>query len=283
MKLVSCPVCDRQYDATSLAAGARLRCLCERVLSVPGANDMVVAVPKCGNCGGALQDDAAHCAWCGARFDAVAKEARTLCPKCFARLPESARHCHACGTAIRPQQLAPLPEGKRCPRCAGELSLRVFEHGSVVECSVCEGLWIERATFQAILRDAESRPRALFPGEKPVRASLVDTKVVYLACLTCGTMLSRQQFIFRHLSAGVVIDLCRLHGVWLDKGELEHVVEFIRRAAALPNQANPSSPPTLPFPREPRPGTPRPGAPAPFDRVDLLDWLTFLFSDSLLP
>ena len=47
----------------------------------------------------------------------------------------------------------------------------------------------------------------------------------YLPCVVCRDMMTRRNFA---QVSGVILDVCRAHGVWLDHSELEKVLAFIR-------------------------------------------------------
>ena len=49
---------------------------------------------------------------------------------------------------------------------------------------------------------------------------------MYVRCPTCSEMMNRRQFAD---GSGIVLDVCRLHGTWLDAGELRAVVEFVEK------------------------------------------------------
>ena len=48
--------------------------------------------------------------------------------------------------------------------------------------------------------------------------------VRYLACPSCTKIMNRENFGHR---SGVIIDVCKGHGVWLDRGELHSVLAFV--------------------------------------------------------
>jgi Zn-finger nucleic acid-binding protein len=60
-----------------------------------------------------------------------------------------------------------------------------------------------------------SPKRAPPPASGPVR---------YIPCVSCGQLMNRQ--VFARIS-GVVVDVCKDHGVWFDAGEIAAVVAFI--------------------------------------------------------
>jgi Zn-finger nucleic acid-binding protein len=70
--------------------------------------------------------------------------------------------------------------------------------------------------------DDEARSAALEALENvPVEAEIA---VAYLACPCCGTRMNRH--LYGRLSR-VIVDACREHGVWFDRGELAKVLWFV--------------------------------------------------------
>jgi Zn-finger nucleic acid-binding protein len=109
-----------------------------------------------------------------------------------------------------------------CPRCRSQLEENDYR-GSVIDiCPQCSGLWLDTGEFDfhTSLRDVlsdEEIPRAC------PRPSL-DNESEYFKCARCEAVMVRRNF--RRIS-GVLIDVCRDHGVWLDAGELEQIRCFI--------------------------------------------------------
>jgi Zn-finger nucleic acid-binding protein len=174
----------------------------------------------------------AGCPYCGVELSARDRRESTLCPRCYARIEDDARHCRACGEAIAPQALAALPADRTCPRCDGGLARRELEDASVIECTACGGLWLSARVFESVCRDALRRSRAASLWREAPPESGPEGRVVYLACLGCGERMQRRLFRHAGRSSRVVLDACRLHGVWLDRGELESVVGFLGASAA---------------------------------------------------
>jgi Zn-finger nucleic acid-binding protein len=52
-----------------------------------------------------------------------------------------------------------------------------------------------------------------------------DTRVVYLPCPVCAALMMRRTIA---TGAGVIVDVCQQHGLWLDRGELEKILAFVR-------------------------------------------------------
>ncbi len=98
---------------------------------------------------------------------------------------------------------------------------------ALVECGGCGGVWLAPGALDRLCASAEAMQDAsqhLFGRAAPRR--LVDpSKVAYLPCPTCKDRMVRRNF---GGASGVIVDVCKEHGVWLDHGELEKVVEFSR-------------------------------------------------------
>ena len=233
MILQACPNCERQYDVSHLPLGSRVRCVCEVLIAVKRPKELSVRARKCSNCGGRVEPGEQACAYCGSEL-IEAELTSTLCPSCFHRIEEDANHCKACGVAIAPQALTALPGGNVCPRCGGELAVRSLERSSVVECTQCQGLWVKRGDFEGICKRAQETPNVTFesgPGTEPVRLAEPERRVFYIPCPTCRQQMLRKMFRYKSLPSRVVIDYCREHGIWFDRGELEAIVSFIRTKA----------------------------------------------------
>lgn len=231
MNLLACPSCSRQYDVTHLEAGDLVRCMCDTVVTVPARAPLPVSALSCTYCGGAVGPDDEACPYCNAKLDEKDRVETTLCPHCFTRIPDRANHCYGCGVEIRPQALTPIPAGKSCPRCKGKLQIRSLELSDVIECADCKGVWIRADVFDAICRDAERRlESSLLTLRSGEGRAAPESKVEYIPCLKCGQLMNRRQYRHNNRASGVVVDICRDHGVWLDHEELEQVVAFIRRS-----------------------------------------------------
>ncbi len=225
--LNACPHCARQYDVSFLAAGAPVRCACGERFEVERREPRSPRCLRCTNCGGTLADAAARCEWCNAQVSLDERRLDAVCPGCFARAASGAKHCMECGLAFAPQALRALDERRACPRCAGALRLRELGGAQLVECGGCAGLWLDASQFEALCEREEQRELALRalgmrePPERPVDSSPVR----YLRCPHCDQPMQRRNFGQR---SGVIVDVCKPHGLWLDHLELERALAFAR-------------------------------------------------------
>jgi Zn-finger nucleic acid-binding protein len=120
-----------------------------------------------------------------------------------------------------PDHLAGAPT---CPRCRPAVApLRSAEIGPtpLLECGCCNGVWLRAPAFQDLLVDME-RQEAVLAVAAP--APRFESEVHYLLCPECGEMMVRRNLVH----SGLMLDICRFHGIWLDEGELRRVVELVR-------------------------------------------------------
>ena len=93
---------------------------------------------------------------------------------------------------------------------------------TLLECVRCDGMWVDGETFEALCADKEAQAAVLhrYDGSKPSAA-----RVKYRPCVRCGKMMNRVNFA---RISGVIVDVCKGHGTFLDAGELHAIVEFIQ-------------------------------------------------------
>ena len=225
--LNACAVCARQYDVSHLEAGTSVRCECGVTFDVEYRQPKSPRALQCSQCGGALKAKAKSCEFCSAEITLEERRLSAICPSCFSRTSTEARFCMSCGIEIALQTLSALPVDSACPRCEAGLRNRSLGTTSVVECSACGGLWLTEGDFEAVCERADAQELAsrALKSTPPPRAPLPEETPRYLPCVTCGELMSRRNYA---ATSGVIIDVCRRHGVWLDHAELEKVLEFIR-------------------------------------------------------
>ena len=150
-------------------------------------------------------------------------------------MSDDAKHCPGCGIEIRPQALTPLPEDRACPRCKRTLQHRALGISTVIECSVCGGLWLEARVFEAVVRDTERELDGFLSGlHAPAERPRTLDRQGYIPCLTCGELMLRRQFRHRSRASGVVVDTCRGHGpVARPRGAGAHRLVHPHRRRAL--------------------------------------------------
>jgi len=186
----------------------------------------------CSSCGAPFAADARFCSHCGAETTLEERALDAICIHCGARASSGARFCMQCGGALEHQATSRKPGDGGCPRCGAAMREREVATVTVVECSSCGGLWLSPAVFDRICGDADLSSRAtreLTAGSIP-RVTIPDGKIVYLPCPRCHDRMVRKNF---GGNSGVIVDVCRLDGIFLDHGELEKVVEFVHAGGLL--------------------------------------------------
>ncbi len=115
-------------------------------------------------------------------------------------------------------------EALGCPRCAGSLAARLYAELEVEECDQCGGLFLTPLMLDRVIK-SRNQPTGLRLA-LPARTMSPEQEVHYLHCPICKKLMNRQAF---GRVSGVVVDVCRSHGVWFDAGELTQVVQFVDR------------------------------------------------------
>jgi Zn-finger nucleic acid-binding protein len=230
LRLVACQTCHAQYDTAQIAA-ERFTCRCGATLENRPAEARDAPVVRCGSCGGALAPEHEACSWCGSPARRRASPGGPVCPECFARTPEGSRFCTACGVAFRPEPLAAPGRELPCPACSVPMAAHAVAGIALFSCGGCEGLWVPDGHLERLLERAaegdgpgEAAPAPRVRGANPSRQT-----VAYRRCPECETQMGRRNF---QRSSGVIVDVCRAHGTWLDADELEQIAGFLRTRPA---------------------------------------------------
>ena len=174
---------------------------------------------NCPNCGAGVESDSSQCQFCKTRLKTMA------CPSCFGQMFVGSKFCGHCGAIAVPANLREGDDLGDCPRCNLPLGLLEISSTSLRECEKCDGLWADSQTFEGICADSEKQSAVLgFIGVRTAKSDML-TKISYVRCPDCGEMMNRSNFA---RSSGVIVDICRKHGVWFDADELPKIVGFIK-------------------------------------------------------
>jgi Zn-finger nucleic acid-binding protein/ribosomal protein L40E len=233
--LVACSNCERQYDASGRKPGSRFRCHCGEVVVVEEPKGHDASVVRCSSCGAPREERAAGCRFCGADFTLRERDLHTVCPKCLARVSDRARFCHHCGQKLMPEAVAGENTDLACPACGESYQLTNRQIGdvAVLECGGCAGLWLGNQTFKHLTEKASAGAldvdQLFHPVKQAAPAGPADAPLNddwrYRKCPSCNRMMHRRNYGRR---SGVIIDLCKTHGVWLDADELPRILNWIR-------------------------------------------------------
>ena len=173
---------------------------------------------NCPNCGGAVESDRTQCQFCNSRLKTVA------CAKCLGMMFLGSKFCGHCGEAASTIEVLENDKPADCPRCKRPLESLMIDSTPVRECTRCGGFWTRPETFESICADKEQQARVLsFISTHPAEAKS-QPPINYVPCPECKQLMNRSNFA---RSSGVIIDLCKQHGVWFDADELPRIIEFI--------------------------------------------------------
>ena len=165
------------------------------------------------------------------------------CSSCSAPLPADTSRCSYCGTrndmdvlTIDRFAVSRQASRRQCPDCRIPLqTIRLSTDGAfaIERCPTCFGLFFDPGELQAFLAASVS-PAFQISTEEIININREradrDRQVRYIPCPECGILMNRVNFGYR---SGVVMDQCRKHGVWLDNGELTHLMEWKKAGGQL--------------------------------------------------
>lgn len=131
------------------------------------------------------------------------------------------KFCPHCGAATEQVSIGEQTQ-RACPECDLLLSRISIGRFPCSQCLSCGGLWMSPLTLDAIAADADARTAArgmVIPGAEPPASAHH-----YLNCPTCAQLMNKHVFA---QASGVILSVCRNHGVWLHRGQLNAIMDFI--------------------------------------------------------
>lgn len=180
---------------------------------------MKIETLNCPNCGAGVSSDKTECLYCRSRLKTMA------CRSCFGLMFVGSRHCAHCGKKLMRSSSVSEENLGDCPRCKIKLRRLQIGETNLCECERCDGLWITIETFEEVCANHEKQAEVL----SSIAQNLINkhpAKIQYVPCPDCKQLMNRNNFA---RSSGVIVDICKRHGVWLDAEELPRIIEFIRK------------------------------------------------------
>jgi Zn-finger nucleic acid-binding protein len=229
--LVQCSDCQRQYDATGWDIGSAFHCSCGAIVRVVQPQGHDASVVRCSSCGAPRTGGEEVCNFCQSEFTLHEMDMHTVCPGCLARISEKSKYCHHCSMAIIPESTAGEVSELKCPSCEDQPHLHsrriASEQATVLECHKCAGLWLGHDAFNVLSKraDQEFQHRGAEIDWSSFPQGEQESDWRYRMCPKCAYPMVRRVFGKR---SGVMIDLCREHGVWFDANELKSILAWIR-------------------------------------------------------
>ncbi|HDP26357.1 MAG TPA: hypothetical protein ENN34_13075 [Deltaproteobacteria bacterium] len=116
-----------------------------------------------------------------------------------------------------------------CPTCSRALVTLEFDELEVDYCTQCGGVWLDSGELEYLLSngsDPDTHPTPFIPSlssEKKKR------------CPVCRVMMEK---IAAGQADSIILDQCKLHGIWFDRGELIRLMA-LERGTEASGQSNP--------------------------------------------
>ena len=219
--ILACAGCDSRYDVTGYPVGQQFRCRCGTItkLEAPSPQAGLLACP---HCGAGVAPTAKSCEHCTQHLLLKA------CPRCLSRVFHGHKHCPECGTELAIAATAEAQQDRMCPRCEKEpLGARRVGDIVVDECVVCHGMFMDQTAVKRIVTERQqARAEALLGAIPKIESADRRGGKLYVKCPVCKTLMNRRLF---SAGSGVIIDVCRDHGVYFDEGELPKIIEFVQQ------------------------------------------------------
>ncbi|MGR8929184.1 MAG: TFIIB-type zinc ribbon-containing protein [Gammaproteobacteria bacterium] len=168
------------------------------------------------------------------------------CQSCSAPLAPNTQYCKYCGVRndvdIRGKhdfRIVDDQSERICPECNIALQTIVLDMQpplQIERCEQCFGLFFDPGEVETLLENVVS---PVFSINRELIGNINSDRyqqnkpVKYLECPVCRNMMNR--VVFGHRS-GVVVDRCRAHGVWLDGGEISHLLEWKKAGGQILDQ-----------------------------------------------
>ena len=118
-----------------------------------------------------------------------------------------------------------------CPRCKqnNAESLEILEEG-LASCKNCGGHWTSAEGLLRIFTAYESNdpePSWMLPANESIASNRGEVR--YHKCPVCVGVMNRRLSSTQKF----VVDVCELHGIWFDPGELSTTVRLVRDRKAI--------------------------------------------------
>lgn len=167
------------------------------------------------------------------------------CKNCSAPIPADTIVCSYCGTRNDTdlsgihEYTEVAPEKERiCPRCEKAMKTIDLKIGGtflIERCETCMGMFFDAGELEALIKATVKNVGHVNHKKLKELYALQrhdEYGISYIKCPVCETVMNRVNFGQR---SGVIIDRCPDHGLWLDGGELRHLLEWVKAGGQMYN------------------------------------------------
>ncbi|SHE19864.1 zf-TFIIB domain-containing protein [methanotrophic endosymbiont of Bathymodiolus puteoserpentis (Logatchev)] len=165
------------------------------------------------------------------------------CKSCSAPLLANTNRCQYCAVrndvdlhAKHDFSIYKQASDRICPHCEQTLQtiqLQLDDILFIERCADCFGLFFDLGELETLLNHAVNGVQSInlvhldninidrYQKNRPVK---------YIKCPVCQEFMRRTNFAQK---SGVIVDSCRAHGLWLDSGEVTHLMEWKKMGGQL--------------------------------------------------
>ncbi|RLA24735.1 MAG: hypothetical protein DRQ62_04570 [Gammaproteobacteria bacterium] len=168
------------------------------------------------------------------------------CKSCSAPLLANTNRCQYCGVRNDVDlstkykfSVYKKASDRICPHCEKPLQtiqIQLDQSLLIERCDTCFGLFFDLQELEILLDYSVSHVTAINQAHlDSINADHYPKKQVvkYIKCPVCRKFMRRANFAQK---SGVIVDSCRSHGLWLDSGEVKHLMEWKRLGGQLLHQ-----------------------------------------------
>jgi len=175
------------------------------------------------------------------------------CQSCSAPLPADTNRCRYCNVrndvdlhGRHKYSITTKQSDRICPHCDTPLqTVKLALDGAfyIERCKGCYGLFFDPGEIETLLENSVSN---VFDINLKLIKNInrdrykKNQKVKYVKCPVCRILMNRVNFGQR---SGVIIDQCKKHGIWVDSGEITHLMEWKKAGGELLNVQHQAKPP----------------------------------------
>lgn len=162
----------------------------------------------------------------------------TSCKSCCAPVSYDLPDCEYCGTFNEIEmknsfgkisiEIVTNDSSRFCPHCSLNMETIEIECNGkhqIERCPECFGLFFDKGELDLFLENVvvfRTEPDYL-KVSKGLYSKTKVSNIKYVPCPICDEVMTRKSY---SLKSGVIVDRCREHGIWLDNGELQKLIEF---------------------------------------------------------
>ncbi|NLB63583.1 MAG: zf-TFIIB domain-containing protein [Fibrobacter sp.] len=167
---------------------------------------------KCEHCNAPLGHGAIKCSYCGGINDVDLKGHYFTLHE-----PEEERICAGCDQVMQ------------------TLNIRSSEAPFYIErCDNCLGIFLDNGEIDLIINDHDKLVHTIDHIRLGALKEIPRNEAVkYVKCPVCQKVMNRMNF---GDSSGIIIDQCRDHGIYLDAGELQRIVSWVKQGGLRRNE-----------------------------------------------